>query len=262
MTIKDLSISTAHAKEDEWTLSGRIMEFVTATAQAWQLSLWIVFLILLIPVFVMLIGASSALFGKDVYLLVTGEDGIAENFQVLVYIVTFILALTATLRYWQAKERFIALLYIILCVGLIFLTGEEISWGQRIFGWGTTGIFAEINQQQETNLHNIKGVHDLFKWIQLLVGAYGVFLPLIVKRWAVFPLFRNLLAAITPPAVLIPYFGAMFLWKLYRNLLPAPGPWEFRLAEYNEVLELVLALGLFLFMVFQLRRNRRSINEH
>lgn len=262
MTIKDLSISTAHAKEDEWTRSGRIMEFVTATAQAWQLSPWIIFLILLTPILIMVIGASSALFGKNVYLLVTGEDGIAENLQVLIYIITFVLALTVTLRYWQAKERFIALLYLILCVGLLFLTGEEISWGQRIFGWGTTGIFAEINQQQETNLHNIEGVHDLFKWVQLLVGAYGVFLPLIVKRWTVSPHFRSLLAAITPPAVLIPYFGAMFLWKLYRNLLTAPGRWEFRFAEYNEVLELVLALGLFLFMIFQLRRNQRRRGEH
>jgi len=262
MTVKDLSIRTTHAQADGWTFSGFIAEFVTTSAKAWQFSPWVMRLLLLTPVLLMLIGASSALFGKNAYLWVTGEDGIAENLQVLIYIVTLVLALSATRRYWQAKERLIALLYIGLCLGLLFLTGEEISWGQRLFGWGTTGVFAEINQQQETNLHNIKGVQDLFKWVQLLVGAYGVFLPLIVKRWGVFPGFRKLLAAITPHESLIPYFGAMFLWKLYRNLLPAPGRWEFRLAEYNEVIELVLAFGLFLFVVFQLRRDRIDTSEH
>lgn len=261
MTVKNLSLRTAQAKEDGWTFSGFVREFVATSAQAWQLAPWAMRLLLLAPVLIMLIGASSALFGKNAYLLITGEDGIAENLQVLIYMVTFILALSATRRYWQAKERLIALLYIALCLGLLFLTGEEISWGQRLFGWGTTGVFAEINQQQETNLHNIKGVQDLFKWVQLLVGAYGLFLPLIVKRWGIFPVFRKLLAAITPHESLIPYFGAMFFWKLYRNLLPAPGHWEFRLAEYNEVIELVLALGLFLFVVFQLRRDPIHTDE-
>ena len=32
---------------------------------------------------------------------------------------------------------------------------EEISWGQRIFGWQTTGYFLENNRQYETNLHNL-----------------------------------------------------------------------------------------------------------
>ena len=33
--------------------------------------------------------------------------------------------------------------------------GEEISWGQRILGFGTPEVLMEINHQQEFNLHNI-----------------------------------------------------------------------------------------------------------
>ncbi len=33
--------------------------------------------------------------------------------------------------------------------------GEEISWGQRIFGWQTPGFFIELNAQKELNIHNI-----------------------------------------------------------------------------------------------------------
>jgi len=36
-----------------------------------------------------------------------------------------------------------------------FAAGEEVSWGQRIFGWETGETFREINKQQETNLHNL-----------------------------------------------------------------------------------------------------------
>lgn len=261
MAVKDLSIGSAHAKGNGRTISGFMTEFVTTSAAAWRVSTWSTVLLLLTPFFIMAIGVLSAFLGKRIYLLVTGEDGIAENLQVIVYIITLVLAVRMVHTYWQAQERLIALLYVVLCCGLVFLTGEEISWGQRIFGWSTTGVFAEINEQQETNLHNIEGVQELFKWVQMLVGAYGLFLPLMVKRWGVFPALRKLVVAITPHESLIPYFGAMFFWKLYRNLITAPGHWEFRLSEYNEVIELVLALGLFWFMVFQTRRHDTRHSE-
>ena len=46
----------------------------------------------------------------------------------------------------------------------------------------------------------------------------------------------------------------MFVWRAYRNLLEPPNRFYFVVSEYNEVVELILALGFFLFMVYQLRR--------
>ncbi|SDS37592.1 hypothetical protein SAMN04515667_2035 [Formosa sp. Hel1_31_208] len=42
-------------------------------------------------------------------------------------------------------------------LGILFFMafGEEISWGQRIFGWNTPERFSDINAQKETNLHNL-----------------------------------------------------------------------------------------------------------
>lgn len=34
---------------------------------------------------------------------------------------------------------------------------EEISWGQRLFGWETPAAWAALNHQGETNLHNLIG---------------------------------------------------------------------------------------------------------
>lgn len=44
----------------------------------------------------------------------------------------------------------------ILCwtLACIYFAGEECSWGQHYFGWGTPEALAAINKQDETNLHN------------------------------------------------------------------------------------------------------------
>ena len=70
----------------------------------------------------------------------------------------------------------------------IFGAGEEISWGQRIFGWETTGYFAEHNVQGETTLHNLKvGDEQLAKTLfgsvlTTVVLLYLVVLPLTYPR--------------------------------------------------------------------------------
>ena len=42
-----------------------------------------------------------------------------------------------------------------LALASIFVAGEEISWGQRLFGWSTPDVIESYNTQSETNLHNI-----------------------------------------------------------------------------------------------------------
>ncbi|MFN8476230.1 MAG: hypothetical protein U0074_00170 [Kouleothrix sp.] len=44
------------------------------------------------------------------------------------------------------------------------IAGEEISWGQRLFGWQPSDL-AAINHQGETTVHNIR-------WVQELLGFY------------------------------------------------------------------------------------------
>jgi len=214
-------------------------------------------IILTLPFLVASGGAAAALLGKPFYKWVTREDGAAEWLQVVLYTAALALGIAVVRRLFRAEEKFVAVLYVLLCLGLLFLIGEELSWGQRIFGWETPEALKQIHKQQETNLHNIYGVGNIFKWVQMLVGAYGVFLPLIVFRAKGLAPYATRLALITPPYSLIPYFLLMFLWRGYRNLLPdPPARFYYTVSEYNEVIELVLALGLFLFAYFQLRKLR------
>jgi hypothetical protein len=129
---------------------------------------------------------------------------------------------------------------------MAFLVGEELSWGQRFFRWNTPEAFADRNMQGETTLHNLDGIHQLIGWAQLLLGAYGVFLPLLVPRlgagW-----WKRLLTGIVPPARYIPYFLPLFVWRTTRLVWEIPQKNHYAITQINEVLECVLAVGLMLF---------------
>ena len=232
-------------------------------AAAWDLPPRAVAAIVLLPFATMLAGGLSALLGKGAYKWVTGEDGIAETLQVSAYLLAFLLGVAITGRLWSGARRGIACLYALVALGLFFLVGEELAWGQRIFGWVTPESLEAINKQGETTLHNIDGVGYAFKWAQLVVGAYGAILPVLLPWWidgssrsSAWARARGLLAFVVPHFTLIPYFAFMFVWRLYRNLFEEPTNYYFVVSEYNEVVELVLALGFLLFMTFQWRRLR------
>ena len=58
-------------------------------------------------------------------------------------------------HYFRQRQRLATILAIAMVLLLGLMIGEELSWGQRIFGWGTPSFLAEINSQSEINLHNI-----------------------------------------------------------------------------------------------------------
>jgi hypothetical protein len=117
------------------------------------------------------------------------EFGLVEQLQNLVLAVSLALAIwtlftanTTPMRAWLG----------LVVLGLVYLLGEEISWGQHYFGWDTGGVFANINDQGETNFHNTEGgwldqkpravlllgmilgtiVHPLVKWARKGRGLF------------------------------------------------------------------------------------------
>jgi hypothetical protein len=235
-------------------LSQVVKKFLADAAEDWHFSPVIVAIICILPFIVAGLGASTALLGKPTYKWFTSEDGFSETLQVIFYSLSLIMALIAAFRFWKSGEKLIGVLYLGLSGALIFMVGEETSWGQRIFGWQTSDSFAAINKQEETNLHNVYGVGSTFKWVQMLVGAYGTIFPLLVWRWNRLQPYRDRLWALVPHYTLIGYFVMLFVWRIYRNLFDPPEDFYFVVSEYNEVLELALALGFFFFLIFQMRR--------
>lgn len=78
------------------------------------------------------------------------EDGPLENLTALLATGAAVLLLIGLPRSDRPSRIFASL----AAIAAILFAGEEISWGQRIFGFESTGVFATANSQRETNLHN------------------------------------------------------------------------------------------------------------
>src|SRR6056297_17207 len=62
-----------------------------------------------------------------------------------------------------------------------FAAGEEISWGQRVFGWDAGEFFTERSERAETNNHNKVIFGSTLTAVLLL---YLLVLPVLYSRWS------------------------------------------------------------------------------
>jgi hypothetical protein len=237
--------------------------FLAESAQAWNLASRSVAVICLAPLLVALSGVVAALLGEGTYKWLTGEDKFAENLQVLFWLLAFGACFGVIRRLWMSGHRVIAFLYLVLSAGIFFMIGEELSWGQRIFGWATPESIKAVNRQRETNIHSLEGMVNAFRWLQMLIGAYGTVLPLLLLRlpastgssWLV--RHRGQIAMLVPHYTLVPYFLAVLAWRIYVTIWWPPKQYYYEILRYSEIVEVILAMAFFLFVIFQLRKTQK-----
>ena len=111
--------------------------------------------------------------------------------------------------------------YVALGLGLLAMFVEEISWGQRVFGFSTPDWLESENRQQEFNLHNLflfNPQYD-FNWLKLawVVGS-TVYLGLFALAEAASSHVRRMLTRLGLPVASWP-IGAVLLaacgWYLH-----------------------------------------------
>jgi len=133
---------------------------------------------------------------------IDGEHGAMETLQALKTFIAMIVALTA-IPPARARGRPWLVAYLALAaLACLYVTGEELSWGQHFVGWSTPEHWAAINDQGETNLHNLGAIlNEVPRHIlsaAVIIG--GLAIPLAATQW---PLVRrNRFAIILPPACL------------------------------------------------------------
>ena len=88
----------------------------------------------------------------DAYNALSREDYWVENLTGVLFFLAGILLLATALAEPSLLRRCI---YALGAAALVFAAGEEISWGQRIFGLATPDFLREANSQQELNVHNV-----------------------------------------------------------------------------------------------------------
>ncbi len=94
-------------------------------------------------------------FDVDAYRALTREDALVENSTAFLFFLTALLLLAIAARGRGVPGRW---LYLLGAFAFVFAAGEEISWGQRIFGFETPNYLRDINVKNEFTLHNIEGV--------------------------------------------------------------------------------------------------------
>jgi hypothetical protein len=208
----------------------------------------------LVPVLGVLAAVPLWHLWRDAYWAVVGEDRLAEVLTFVAYLPAALLAFVVSRRLSRAGLRVESALLLLLGVGLLFIAGEEISWGQRQLGFRGPEALVERNLQGEANLHNLLGRYALHG-AYIVVSAYGAFLGrVLIPR---VPRLRSRPWLFVPQKDLMPWFGiclVYYVWADYLNpvlrrifgesvaLGRLTGP------KLQESAELALAAGVLLFV--------------
>ncbi len=79
------------------------------------------------------------------------EDSWVESLTALWFLLAGVLLFAAA---WKEPGLFRRCVYILGGLAMVFVVGEEVSWGQRVFGFETPGFLASLNEQNEFTVHN------------------------------------------------------------------------------------------------------------
>jgi len=108
-----------------------------------------------------------ARYAHSFFIEVAREDSWIENTQVVVFVVGAIMSGYLARKLYGEGLKLWTFLYALFALVLFFAAGEEISWGQRIFGISPPRWFMPRNYQQELNLHNLRSGRPLVSFIRI-----------------------------------------------------------------------------------------------
>ena len=170
-----------------------------------------------------------------------GEDSLAEWFQFFAYLGAGLSALLCFLLSFNRCRRIQAIWWLLMTVFCLYVAGEEISWGERLMGFGFD-LLREFNAQGESNLHNLEGVQN---YLHASFMAAGVFLGWL--GWRFFPAIEAF-----PARRFSLYFLIVAAFYFYWDV-----SWIShgdRIRNDQEAIELLMGLGLWMHGFTSLRR--------
>jgi hypothetical protein len=192
------------------------------------------------------------------------ELGPGENATALALVLAIVTGVLAARRAAASGRRWLVGWLILFTLGCIYFAGEETSWGQHWIGWQTPEALSALNDQNETNLHNMSSWFDqkprLLLELGILVG--GLLYPAgramnrlpalsnpADRRYWIFPTGELSLTAAIAILIVIPQrLDGALGW-------PVPYPLDIRASETQE---LMFALFLWFYAWSILRRLRAA----
>ncbi len=180
------------------------------------------------------------------------EDGVIEYGTAIALFVASLILVKNAMSIKGITPRSAVGLTLFYAFLFFFGAGEEISWGQRIFGWETSEAMKEINRQNETTIHNIEigGVamtkHLFGPILTVTILLYLVVLPVVYMRidWI-----RRVADRLAVPVPGLRHAALALLGSLVIAIIDVDRKWE--------VYECVF--GLLVVSIFLLPQNRDKV---
>jgi len=184
----------------------------------------------------------------------SGERGVLEITQFLILVAATVVGVRLVIHPVIRRSPGLLLWFSIATLGVAYTAGEEISWAQHLVGWGTPDWWAGLNDQGETNLHNVSSWLDQKPRALLEVGIVigGIALPLLLQA---VPRLRHMLAAtIVPPLALLPLAVLAELARLGERARDVFGSQPEIFYRPSEVQELFFFWFALLYLIVLYRR--------
>ena len=182
------------------------------------------------------------------------DRGLLELSHVVVPLASMLLALRILFMPQLREARALYGLVALIAIACLYIAGEEASWGQHYLGWATPEGWQAVNDQGETNLHNISSWLDQ-KPRALLEAAIvigGILVPL-VALWKP-QLRQGRFALVLPPLACLPVALLAEVSKLTDRLADVLGPAAHLFRRASEVQELYFYLFILLYLIVLRRR--------
>ena len=201
-------------------------------------------------------GISSGLGNNPRLLIWIREDGPVEWLTVIGLLLCVLICFLRAVLLREPRPTLFRWTAVLFGMAFLFGVGEEISWGQRLFGLQTPEWFAKHNRQSEINLHNLVVYgFDLTKLVfgkllTLALATYLLVLPLAYLRNRGFRKFADLCGV----PVARPRQALLFLILTAAILIPEIRGRESELFEFAAV--------FLVFLIFLNPLNRTVFNRH
>jgi len=233
-------------------------ELVRTSAAQWNLSprtaTWIFWAPILGAVLMLV-----ARLDKDIYRFLLTDDGPIEWMQFGFFLLATLAGALVSWQRFRAGHVVQGALFAIFAMGMTFVTGEEISWAQRVLDFETPEQLAEINTQDEATLHNIGGVLPTINIVMMMACFLGAAAYFVNRKVQIERYWADANFLLVPPPFLAPAFLVPALYKLVRfTVLTEPG---FTITKYGEWGELCFAFALFAFAGLNYRRLAAQAKE-
>jgi hypothetical protein len=189
---------------------------------------------------------------RPLFRWLTREDGALEWAQFSADVVGLVVASWVAVTLWRRADRLGAVLWAGFALLLLFIAGEEVSWGQRFLDLDTPEVLLDRNHQEESNVHNIRVVQDTINVGFMLVGLYGSVVAVALRRRLAVARRPRWFDLVVPPMLLASAFLVVFAYKALR-LVALQSP-RFTIVKYGEYVELLTAVSLASFALLTARR--------